>query len=168
VTTTATQSPDPEDQARREQISAQLEADFAERKAVRGYDTPLSDETLVLDAIFCVAASHDTLTQYYEDKVYQQMGLHGEPSGRMDDSALNDYLYTAIELCAAIAPAAIRRIPAPVFAKAVARSGEIQALQGQELESFLRPIFEESDLGDRFEVRTFWQAYHEPEATRSN
>lgn len=45
---------------------------------------------------------------------------------------------------AAIAPAALLRIPEPVFAKAVARSGEIQSLQGEELEEFLHPIFEES------------------------
>lgn len=145
-----------------------VESEFAPRDQVTGpAETP---ETQVLDSIFSVAASHDTVCQYAESRIYKQLGLDGQklPKKRGDDSELNDYVYSVIGLCAILAPAAMRRIPAPVFAKAIAGSGEIESLKGAELDAFLRPIFEESGIGERFEVRTGYQVYRDPEATRPN
>ena len=143
-------------------MTAQEEAEFNERHAIRGSEIKLSDATSVLDSILSVAVSHDTVCQYAESRMYKQLGLDG------DDSRLNDYLYSAVTLCAILAPAAMRRVPAPVYAKAIARSGEIESLNGDELDAFMRPIFEEAGIGERFEVRTGYQVYRDPEAARSN
>jgi hypothetical protein len=137
--------------------------DKAHREAlesVPGHDTTLTDETLVLDAILHMAVSHDTVCQYYEDRLARKIGVRGDQARcDGDDSELNDYVFGAVQLCAALAPAAIRRIPAPVFAKAIARSDEILTLADDELAAFMRPIFEESGLGERFEVRSGYQVY---------
>ena len=132
----------------------------AELEALRGTDDP-APETRVLDAILSVAESHDRVCQYLENKLHRELGirgggLHGQPH---DDAELNAYLSSVIELCAILTPAAMRRIPAPVFAKAVAFDGTIEELQGDELEAFMRPIFEESGIGSRFEVRSGYQVY---------
>ena len=135
----------------------------AELEALRGTDDP-APETRVLDAILSVAVSHDRVCQYMEDKLRRELGIRGGAHGRPhDDAELNDLLFSVIELCAILAPAAMRRIPAPVFAKAVAFDGTIEELQGDELEAFMRPIFEESGIGSRFEVRSGYQVYRERE-----
>ena len=134
--------------------TAEEVAEFTERHSIRGYDIKPSDEARVLDAILSVATSHDTVCQYNENRIYKQLG-----QADRDDSALNDYIYGVIELCAILAPAALRRVPARVFARATADNGEIQALNGAELEAFMRPIFEESGIGERFESRTGYAVY---------
>jgi len=138
----------------------------AELEALRGTDDPAgAPETRVLDAILSVAESHDRVCQYMEDKLRRDLGIRGGAHGQPhDDAELNALLFSVIELCAILAPAAMRRIPAPVFAKAVAVDGTIEELQGDELEAFMRPIFEESGIGSRFEVRSGYQVYREREA----
>ena len=142
--------------------TAEEMAEFTERHSIRGYDIKPSAEARVLDAILSVAMSHDTVCQYHESRMYKQLG-----QGDRDDSALNDYVYGVIELCAILAPAALRRIPARVFAKATADNGEIQSLRGAELESFMRPIFEESGIGERFEAGTGYDVYRQGASTEN-
>lgn len=138
--------------------------DEAELEALRGAVAP-APETRILEAILSVATSHDRVCQHTEDKLHRKLGIRGdEHSPRHGDDALNAHLYSVIELCAILAPAAMRRIPAPIFAKAVAFNGTIEELQGDELNAFMRPIFEESGIGPRFEVRTGYQVYRDEPA----
>jgi len=162
---TAQQNPDAFPPFDSEAYMAQRDAEQAELEALRGTDDPAgAPETRVVDAILSVAVSHDRVCQYLENKLHRELGIRGGAHGRPhDDAELNDLLFSVIELCAILAPAALRRIPAPIFAKAVAFNGTIEGLQGDELDAFLRPIFEEAGIGARFEVRSGYQVYRERE-----
>jgi len=61
---------------------------------------------------------------------------------------LNEYTYAVAHLHAAIALAALARVP--ILAPLEDRAGEIAALTGAQLEQFLRPIFDEAGIGDSF------------------
>lgn len=138
--------------------------------AVRGYDVDLSPEQQVLGSILRTAIYHDTVCQHLEAKMYRKLGLHGYSHEKEhDDGDLLDYVAEAVQVSAVLAAAALRRIPSiPVFVKAAAGKGAIEELCGDDLEAFMRPIFEDSGIGERFEVRTGYQVYRDPEATRSN
>jgi len=59
----------------------------------------------------------------------------------------------------------MQRVPSvPAFAEVLAGSGTVESLAGDELDAFMRPIFEESSIGSRFEVRSGYQVYKEQEA----
>jgi len=129
-------------------------------RAVPGYGAELGDEQRVLASILRVAVSHDTVCQHLEHKMYRKLGIYGAShEARHDDGEMSDLLFEAVQLSAALAPAALRRVPSPVFAKATAATGVIEELSGDDLQAFMRPIFEESGLGERFEVRTGYQVY---------
>jgi hypothetical protein len=150
----------------REAIEAEVDR-VIEGAAAAGGDFVPTPATQVLDSILSVAMSHDTLCQFYENELYREMGLSGgRPSTNLGDSELNAYVYHVIELCAILTPAAQRRVPSlAVFAEAVAGTGAIESLQGAALEEFMRPIFEESGIGNRFEVRSGYQAFRARTAT---
>jgi len=107
----------------------------------------------LLDAIFTIAARHDKVCQMYDRAAYAYYGITADsPSPpHIDDAPLNDLRYKVIELCATIAEAALSRLPAlEPFGIQLVDSGLIVELTGDELEAFLRPIFEDSGIGDRF------------------
>jgi hypothetical protein len=116
----------------------------------------------VLDAILMSAIGHDTLLQYLEDRMFRQInGPHKGESRSMytDDDVVNDYRYQVVDLCARLAPIALKHMPPRIFAAALADSGAIQSLSDADLEEFMRPIFKEAGLGDRFEVRDGHEVY---------
>lgn len=150
----------------------EFEATRAAFEEVRGHDVKLSAEARVLDSILSVAISHDTVVQHYEDRLEAQLGLRGDRQPfQDDDSRVNDHAYAVVELCASLAAAALRRVPTtPAFTEIISTSDAIGSLQGEDLEGFMRPIFEESGIGERFEVRTGHQVYldSQPESARPN
>jgi len=104
----------------------------------------------LLDAIFTIGARHDKDCQMYDRAAYAYYGITAGSAG-VDDAPLNDLRYKVIELCATIAEAALSRLPAlEPFGIQLVDSGLIVELTGDELEAFLRPIFEDSGIGDRF------------------
>lgn len=105
----------------------------------------------ILDAIFSIAVAHDTRCQRARHELEWQ-------AARLDDSEFEDfearYRFAMIELCAAVTAASLRRVTTlHPFAKKAVETGMLAELMGDPLEEFLRPIFEESGIGDRFEVR---------------
>jgi len=164
TTTIAQQNPDAFPPFDPEAYLAERDADRA--AAVRGQGLDITPQAQVLGNVLSVAISHDTVMQFYEDRLHRQIGLRGTArTSEIDDAPLNDYVYSAIQLAAALAPAAMRRVPlVPAFAETVAGSGKIESLSGDELEAFMRPIFEEAGIGPRFEVRTGYHVYGEREA----
>lgn len=117
----------------------------------------LSGQARFLDATMRIAVRHDAKCIEAEDAVYRLLGLRGDGrSGRIEinsldaEEAFNAYYYDSIEICAAIAAAAMRRIPPSYFARNLANAGAVEELSGADLEDFLGPIFEESGIGHRF------------------
>lgn len=125
----------------------------------------LTPRARLLDAILALAVAHDKVCQSVDETVYAYYGITrgGEPIafGNADDGPLSDLRYTTIELCAAVAEAAVRRLPAfEPFADELAGGGIVLGLRGAALDAFMRPIFEESGIGDRFEVRMRHEVRH--------
>ncbi len=101
-----------------------------------------TDEQKVLDNIFDVSISHDRLCALAEMKL---------SNNRDDEDLIPEYRQAITRLCAIIAAAATKRIPmSKVFSKPFVSTGAIWELKDDELDAFLRPIFEESGIGYRF------------------
>jgi hypothetical protein len=111
-----------------------------------------------LDDIFTIAIAHDIVCQEAEDALFRLVGYRGpEKTAPIDTGDFEDlegaYRWAMIELCATVARAAISRLEILAPFK-MSEDGSIADLQGDALDRFLRPIFEESGIGDRFEVRS--------------
>jgi hypothetical protein len=122
----------------------------------------------MLDAIFSVAVSHDRHCQKLEDALYRAVALRGSTkrtatvdSHEMED-LIGDLRWATVDLCAAIAEAAVRRVLGTrPLDRRISDTGLIEELHPADLEQFMRPIFEESGIGDRFEVRSAAQVYRD-------
>lgn len=144
----------PDELERRREIEALHE--------VRGYGVDLRPDQQLLGSILRTAVYHDTVYQHLENNVYTKLGLHNysQHQKEHDDGDISDLVFQAVQVSAALAAAALRRIPSlPVFVKAAAGKGVIEELAGEELDAFMRPIFEESGMGDRFELRSGYHVY---------
>ncbi len=121
-------------------------------EALRGYK--LTPQVEALDTIFRRAIHHDSLCQLSNDKAYRDL----RHKGRTDDANYNTSRLDAVELCAALAAAALRRIPeSTMLARGLASA--LDSDEDGELDAFLRPIFVESGLGDRYERRCGCEVY---------
>jgi len=116
----------------------------------------LSAEAKTLDEIFELASWHDRKCIATRKTIQDRLQLRGGGDVIQIDRIqaeieLADYAYARFELCGAIARAALARVPvlAP-FGRSMAEHGLFGELFGEELDRFLRPIFEESGIGDRF------------------
>jgi hypothetical protein len=112
----------------------------------------------VLEEIFDLAMWHDR--RCVAARAAVQRRLHLTANGPNDnpvvdrvqiEEELNELHYARIEVAAVIAVAALGRVQvlAP-FLRGMRDRGTYSELQGAELEAFLRPIFEESGIGDRW------------------
>ncbi len=127
-----------------------------------------SSQAKLLDEIFSLAIAHDTKCQRAEDDFYRYVGYRGNArrgtattidSGNFEDLE-GPYRSAIVELCATIAAAALRRVSA--FAGLEDELVDrlvVTELTGDKLEEFLRPIFEESGVGERFEVRRSYEVF---------
>jgi len=114
----------------------------------------LAPQARFLDAVFSLAVRHDHECLREEDVLYRFLGIR-QPTIQADvlqlDETLSDYRCSVIELCAAITKAALGRTPPPYFASEMVDCGIVDGLSAPDAEDFLRPIFEESGIGHRFE-----------------
>lgn len=134
-----------------------------ELAALRGPNDPASDPaTRVLDAVLNVAVHHDRVCQYVAHKVE-----HGASRHLVD--RVGDYQWAVVELCAILAPTAMRHVPERAYARAIGFDGTIESLTGDDLDEFMRPIFREAGIEHRFEVRTGYVVYpDEPETSAAS
>ena len=125
----------------------QLEQEWDRLQALRGPNDPAQlPAPRVLDAILSVAVAHDRVCQYARTNVEHGASRHLE-------DRVGDYRWAVVELCAILAPAALRHVPEPAYAKAIGFDGTIEGLAGDDLDEFMRPIFREAGIEHRFEVR---------------
>jgi hypothetical protein len=129
-------------------------------------ETELPDRTRLLDSIFSAAIDHDTKCQRAEDEFYRYVGYRDGPkSGTLVDSKTFESLegnhrWAMIEVCATVAAASLRRVSAiGPFAGEIVDHGLLHELGTDRFSEFMRPIFEESGIGDRFEVRQGYDVY---------
>ena len=113
--------------------------------------TSLRDSrTELLDAILGLAVAHHDRCRRLEAAAYRYYGINGGPhDAAPDDAPLNDLQSAVVEVCAAIAGPALRRVDEldTVAALLVDRLGE---MRGDELERFLRPLFVEAGIGEDY------------------
>jgi hypothetical protein len=128
----------------------------------------IPSEANLLGAIFSIAIAHDATCQRTEDAFYRYVGYRDArrrgSETTIDSGTFEDlegaYRRAIVETCASVAAASVRRLSVlGAFADGLVNRGLVTELTGPELEKFLRPIFEESGIGDRFEVREGYQVF---------
>lgn len=125
-----------------------------------------------LERLFGIAASFDRDCIEADAVVYQKLGFAepATPERERDDGDLNAYVAALRDFWATIALAALARLEfiAP-FAEA--RTDTFGGLYGAAGEPLIRPIFEESGIGDRFvtaaEARTLRHPPSDQRAVRA-
>lgn len=130
-------------------MTTQIEADVFDRVRLAEEGCKPQPQTRVLDAIFTKAVWRDRVCSIYRENLEARIGFHGRETDRdLDDGELTAYTVAVIELCATIAPAALRRLSDPLNGVIARRLDE--DMDEDEIAAFLRPIFEESGIGARY------------------
>ena len=116
---------------------------------------PLSEhEHAVLDDLFTIAARHDRACKAADDKLRTTLGLRSKQT-RIEidvldaEQELNDLLSLTDGLHALIARAALDRA---AFLGFLHPTDSLLELDDTQAERLVRPIFEESGIGDRYVV----------------
>jgi len=135
-------------------------------ETVPGWSSEPSPAQQILDDIFTLAVSHDTVCQWHEHYAYRYYGVSGiEPlprtGFRTDDAPVGDYRSECVALCARLASAALRRIPEETVWQKAAADDWLFNLTDEELHDLLFPIFQEAGIPERFEVRPRHVVYDE-------
>jgi hypothetical protein len=132
------------------------------------------DQAKLLDSIFSAAIDHDKKCQRTEDDFYRMAGYRGGPyhnetlvdSRRFEDLE-GKHRWAMVEVCATIAAAALRRVSAiGPFAREIVDHGLLHELGADQFSEFMRPIFEESGIGERFEIRQGYEVFEKAEDYR--
>lgn len=141
----------------RERINADIDAQYAAEKraseTVPGWNIEPTPAQRVLDDLLTLVVSHDRVCQWYERFAYDYYGMEvPTPRPQRDDAPFTSCIYEMIELCARVAPAAMRRIPElAVWQKAATRYFDhLASANDDELRELLFPIFEESGIPERY------------------
>ena len=114
----------------------------------------LSGETGLVEAVLNTATHHDSECLEAENNL--RRAFKARSADRQDDldNLLNDWRDAITELGAALAPAARARTQQLVpFARQLITTGAIEAMDEQGLDSFMRPIFDDAGIGERFVLR---------------
>jgi hypothetical protein len=107
----------------------------------------LTDEECdVLTDIFELAEAHSYECREKKRAVREAIASDPQPWNTTD--LIGEHTYAVAHLHAAIAQAALARVP--ILAPLDASDGAIADLKGTKLEEFLRPIFDEAGIGDSF------------------
>ena len=117
-------------------------------------------EREVLEDIFRFACSHDEIVKGCWAKVCDRLQLKaGHPSAGMvvvnlfsAEEEINAYTNEILTLASTIAQAALTRVPLMAVAHTEHMLSGLYGLDAEQLNGFLRPIFEESGIGDRFQA----------------
>lgn len=169
--TVSVQLPEETDQATTTRLIQEAEGprDIRDRasRTAPGWDAEAMPAQEVLNDLLRLAISHDTVCQWHEHHAYRYYGVAGfvpldaRSHDFVDDAPMGDYRAACVDLCARLASAALKRIPElTIWQKAAADwSDELYSLTGEELRDFLFPIFEESGIPGRFEVRAGYEVY---------
>ena len=115
-------------------------------------ESVLTGETGLVEAVLSTATHHDTECLQAENNL-----RHAFKAQSFNDADLenlfNDWRDAITELCAALATAARARTKQLVpFARQLITTGAIEAMDEEGIDSFLRPIFEDAGIADRFVV----------------
>ena len=114
----------------------------------------LSGETGLVEAVLNTATHHDSECLEAENSLRRSFKTRGADREDDLDNLLNDWRDAITELGAALAPAARARTQQLVpFARQLITTGAIEAMDEQGLDSFLRPIFDDAGIGERFVLR---------------
>lgn len=122
------------------------------RDVEQGYTkTP---QTEALNEILDAAVAYDQVCGIYQKNLYDRIAFHGgTTAANLDDGELTAYRLAVSELCAIIAPAALRHVPADdLLAKGLSHVlfERAEDDNGARVEALIRSIFRESGIEHRF------------------
>ncbi|MDP9265614.1 MAG: hypothetical protein M3O91_05780 [Chloroflexota bacterium] len=116
-------------------------------------ETVLTGETGLVEAVLSTATHHDTECLEAETNLRHAFKTQSFNDAELDN-LFNDWRDAITELSAALAPAARARTKQLVpFARQLITTGAIEAMDDEGVESFLRPIFEDAVIAERFVVQ---------------
>ncbi len=112
----------------------------------------LTGETGLVEAVLSTATHHDTECLQAETNLRQALKAQSFNDAELENM-FNDWRDAITELSAALATAARARTKQLVpFARQLISTGAIEAMDDEGIQSFLRPIFEDAGIPERFVV----------------
>lgn len=116
-------------------------------------ETVLTGETGLVEAVLSTATHHDSECLEAETNLRHAFKTRSFNDAELDN-LFNDWRDAITELSAALAPAArVRTKQLVPFARQLITTGAIEAMDDEGAESFMRPIFQDAGIVERFVVQ---------------
>lgn len=125
-------------------------------------DILVTAQDRLLNEVLDAAVSHDTKCQWLSARIWA--GLCAKPVERETIDWVVNLQYEVVALCVRLLPAA-QNLAARLdpLAGELVKTTIISELDEAGLDQFLRPVFEASGMGDRFEPRHKYEVYPAPD-----
>ncbi len=125
-----------------------------------GHKLP-TPEAMLLDDILTTAFHHDKICQKLEHGL--AVMLASKPADYRAIDVAGYIRMATIDLCIQLHDAARRRMASlGFFAQEIIDGNAIADLRCERLDEFMRPIFDESGIGERYETRSTYEVYRYP------